>query len=217
MRWLGWLRRRSSALPAQDHRAPTASAKTSPDEPILWRGLGFLGITIPDSSDSMSPELAIVPVLPIVYLHADMRPDVRDLARIHQAEGDGEIVSQWLIAEDRAHNRCIDLLVEVHRPVECQFRVAFSLDNETVWFWLEVANRVERIAVSAETAAEVQARETAASGAWREAEALLVDVPPPFDLLAQFYRTSDIDNIRRAHLGPTRADDTGDCNDQHLR
>jgi hypothetical protein len=68
--------------------------------------------------------------VPVLRLDMSRRPDVRDLARVHQIEGSGQVVvlARGVRLPDRGGWVLLD--IRVTRPVRCRFRLALSLASQ---------------------------------------------------------------------------------------
>jgi hypothetical protein len=80
--------------------------------------------------------LAVYPValpdepgpLPLVLVDASTRPEVADLVRVHQLEGDGEIETQWRYYLSQSFAKAV-LRVEMSTPVRARFDLCFDLNE----------------------------------------------------------------------------------------
>lgn len=67
-----------------------------------------------------------ITTIPVVVIGAEGRPDVADLARVHELEGTGEVTAQWRFAvKPSAVLAIVDC--QLTQPVRCCFRLAFRL------------------------------------------------------------------------------------------
>lgn len=72
--------------------------------------------------------------MPIAFVETD-RPDIRDLSRIHQLEGEGAVATRWLYL--LSHNPALILLeATLSSPVAKRFVLKFELPRAKDFLWL---------------------------------------------------------------------------------
>lgn len=87
-----------------------------------------------DLTKTTLPVLAAYPVIlpdmpqpvPLVLVDAAKRPDVADLVRVHQLEGDGDIETRWRYYLSQSFAKAV-LDVEMSAPVRTSFALCFDL------------------------------------------------------------------------------------------
>ena len=70
-------------------------------------------------------------VAPVFHVNADSRPDVADLVRVHDVEGDGDLHAAWslLLPPGRGYRAMARLDVAFYRPVSCEFALLVDVER----------------------------------------------------------------------------------------
>ncbi|SRR5579884_462266 len=73
----------------------------------------------------------IPPMSALLWVDMTKRPELKDLARRHQTDGDGESVFTWVLTQDPTTGIAYFILhVKMLRPVRVSFRIRFPMPDE---------------------------------------------------------------------------------------
>jgi len=73
----------------------------------------------------------IPPMSALLWVDMTKRPELRDLARLHRTDGDGESVFTWVLTKDPTTGIAYFILhVKMLRPVRVSFRIRFPMPDE---------------------------------------------------------------------------------------
>ncbi len=85
----------------------------------------------PGQDGTYSASAHIPPMSALLWVDMTKRPELKDLARLHQTDGEGESVYTWVLTQDPTTGIAYFILhVKMLRPVRVSFRIRFPMPDE---------------------------------------------------------------------------------------
>lgn len=89
----------------------------------------ILGIVPPKEGIGRQLANALPEAMSFLWLDMSKRPALRDLARVHATEGEGEAVFKWVYIDEHKQNCYFVLNVNMQKPVRETFRIAIRMQE----------------------------------------------------------------------------------------